>query len=138
MATQAKHIGESKVIIAPAEVESAKLMRQAADILASAPASAMVLATKVHRKDHAVKNILAKMAIVIFCRDNWIKNTSAKMAIVTFRRDNWIKNTSAKMAIIVDAIALVYTAVIISDKLVSPPFGHRHLRQRQLDQQHVS
>ena len=38
MAAQAKRIGEAKVIAARAEVESAKLMRQAADILSSAPA----------------------------------------------------------------------------------------------------
>lgn len=38
MAAQSKRIGESKVIAAQAEVESAKLMRQAADILSSAPA----------------------------------------------------------------------------------------------------
>ena len=38
MAAQAKRIGESKVIAARAEVEAAKLMRQAADILSSAPA----------------------------------------------------------------------------------------------------
>ena len=38
MAAQSKQIGESKVIAARAEVESAKLMRQAADILSSAPA----------------------------------------------------------------------------------------------------
>jgi erythrocyte band 7 integral membrane protein len=38
MAAQAKRIGESKVITARAEVESAKLMRTAADILSSAPA----------------------------------------------------------------------------------------------------
>ncbi|KAI9801514.1 MAG: hypothetical protein M1833_002746 [Piccolia ochrophora] len=38
MAAQSKRIGESKVIAARAEVESAKLMRQAADILSSAPA----------------------------------------------------------------------------------------------------
>ncbi|KAF5127318.1 putative band 7 family protein [Metarhizium anisopliae] len=38
MAAQSKRIGESKVIAAKAEVESAKLMRQAADILSSAPA----------------------------------------------------------------------------------------------------
>jgi len=35
MAAQSKRIGESKVIVARAEVESAKLMRQAADVLAS-------------------------------------------------------------------------------------------------------
>jgi len=35
MAAQSKRIGESKIIAARAEVESAKLMRQAADILAS-------------------------------------------------------------------------------------------------------
>ncbi|CAI5756679.1 unnamed protein product [Candida verbasci] len=35
MATEAKRIGESKIITAKAEVESAKLMRKAADILAS-------------------------------------------------------------------------------------------------------
>jgi erythrocyte band 7 integral membrane protein len=35
-ATQQKRIGESKVIAARAEVDSARLMRQAADILASA------------------------------------------------------------------------------------------------------
>jgi len=38
MAAQSKRIGESKIITAKAEVESAKLMRQAADILSSAPA----------------------------------------------------------------------------------------------------
>lgn len=38
MAAQSKRIGESKVIAARAEVESAKLMRKAADILSSAPA----------------------------------------------------------------------------------------------------
>lgn len=38
MATEAKRIGESKIINAKAEVESAKLMRKAADILASKPA----------------------------------------------------------------------------------------------------
>lgn len=38
MAAQSKRIGESKVIAARAEVEAAKLMRQAADILSSAPA----------------------------------------------------------------------------------------------------
>ena len=38
MAAQQKRIGESKVIAARAEVEAAKLMRQAADILSSAPA----------------------------------------------------------------------------------------------------
>ncbi|KAG6146083.1 hypothetical protein E4U34_006837 [Claviceps purpurea] len=38
MAAQSKRIGESKVIAAKAEVEAAKLMRQAADILSSAPA----------------------------------------------------------------------------------------------------
>ncbi|POS84202.1 SPFH domain/Band 7 family protein [Erysiphe pulchra] len=38
MAAQSKRIGESKIITARAEVESAKLMRQAADILSSAPA----------------------------------------------------------------------------------------------------
>jgi regulator of protease activity HflC (stomatin/prohibitin superfamily) len=38
MAAQSKRIGESKVIAARAEVESARLMRQAADILSSAPA----------------------------------------------------------------------------------------------------
>jgi erythrocyte band 7 integral membrane protein len=38
MAAQSKRIGESKVIMARAEVESARLMRQAADILSSAPA----------------------------------------------------------------------------------------------------
>ncbi|KAI9672913.1 MAG: hypothetical protein M1829_004463 [Trizodia sp. TS-e1964] len=38
MAAQSKRIGESKVITARAEVEAAKLMRQAADILSSAPA----------------------------------------------------------------------------------------------------
>ncbi|KAL8640072.1 MAG: hypothetical protein Q9228_002969 [Teloschistes exilis] len=38
MAAQSKRIGESKVIAARVEVESAKLMRQAADILSSAPA----------------------------------------------------------------------------------------------------
>merc|ERR1712144_106210 len=38
MAAQSKRTGESKVIAARAEVESAKLMRQAADILSSAPA----------------------------------------------------------------------------------------------------
>lgn len=38
MAAQSKRIGESKIIAAQAEVESAKLMRQAADILSSAPA----------------------------------------------------------------------------------------------------
>ncbi|KAF2670793.1 stomatin family protein [Microthyrium microscopicum] len=38
MAAQAKRSGEAKVIAARAEVESAKLMRQAADILSSAPA----------------------------------------------------------------------------------------------------
>lgn len=38
MAAQAKRTGEAKVIAARAEVESAKLMRQAADILSSAPA----------------------------------------------------------------------------------------------------
>merc|ERR1712072_767344 len=38
MAAQSKRAGEAKVITARAEVESAKLMRQAADILSSAPA----------------------------------------------------------------------------------------------------
>lgn len=38
MAAQSKRIGESKIIAARAEVESARLMRQAADILSSAPA----------------------------------------------------------------------------------------------------
>ena len=38
MAAQSRRIGESKIIAARAEVESAKLMRQAADILSSAPA----------------------------------------------------------------------------------------------------
>jgi len=38
MAAQSKRIGESKIIAAKAEVEAAKLMRQAADILSSAPA----------------------------------------------------------------------------------------------------
>ncbi|GME87358.1 hypothetical protein B5S28_g4242 [[Candida] boidinii] len=38
MAAEAKRIGESKIIQAKAEVESAKLMRKAADILASKPA----------------------------------------------------------------------------------------------------
>ncbi|KAI1933554.1 hypothetical protein LOZ66_003705 [Ophidiomyces ophidiicola] len=38
MAAQSKRIGESKVIAARAEVEAAKLMRAAADILSSAPA----------------------------------------------------------------------------------------------------
>ncbi|KAL7663916.1 Band 7 domain-containing protein [[Candida] zeylanoides] len=38
MATEAKRIGEGKIINAKAEVESAKLMRKAADILASKPA----------------------------------------------------------------------------------------------------
>lgn len=38
MAAQQKRIGESKVIAARAEVEASKLMRQAADILSSAPA----------------------------------------------------------------------------------------------------
>ncbi len=38
MAAQSKRIGESKVITARSEVEAAKLMRQAADILSSAPA----------------------------------------------------------------------------------------------------
>jgi len=38
MAAQSKRTGEAKVISARAEVESAKLMRQAADILSSAPA----------------------------------------------------------------------------------------------------
>ncbi|EGV66128.1 hypothetical protein PSN45_003547 [Yamadazyma tenuis] len=38
MAAEAKRIGESKIINAKAEVESAKLMRKAADILASKPA----------------------------------------------------------------------------------------------------
>jgi len=38
MAAQSKRLGESKIITARAEVESAKLMRQAADILSSAPA----------------------------------------------------------------------------------------------------
>ncbi|KAI2602294.1 stomatin-like protein [Hypoxylon sp. NC1633] len=38
MAAQSKRLGESKIIAAKAEVESAKLMRQAADILSSAPA----------------------------------------------------------------------------------------------------
>lgn len=38
MAAQSKRIGESKVIAARAEVEAAKLMRKAADILSSAPA----------------------------------------------------------------------------------------------------
>ncbi|KAK8142223.1 hypothetical protein G3M48_009146 [Beauveria asiatica] len=38
MAAQSKRIGESKIIAAKAEVESSKLMRQAADILSSAPA----------------------------------------------------------------------------------------------------
>jgi erythrocyte band 7 integral membrane protein len=38
MAAQSKRIGESKVIAAKAEVEAARLMRQAADILSSAPA----------------------------------------------------------------------------------------------------
>ncbi|KAL2155505.1 hypothetical protein VTH82DRAFT_247 [Thermothelomyces myriococcoides] len=38
MAAQSKRIGESKIIAAQAEVEAAKLMRQAADILSSAPA----------------------------------------------------------------------------------------------------
>jgi regulator of protease activity HflC (stomatin/prohibitin superfamily) len=38
MAAQSKRTGEAKVIAARAEVESAKLMRRAADILSSAPA----------------------------------------------------------------------------------------------------
>jgi erythrocyte band 7 integral membrane protein len=38
MAAQSKRTGEAKVVSARAEVESAKLMRQAADILSSAPA----------------------------------------------------------------------------------------------------
>ena len=38
MAAKSKRTGEAKVITARAEVESAKLMRQAADILSSAPA----------------------------------------------------------------------------------------------------
>ncbi|RKF60485.1 putative band 7 family protein R614 [Golovinomyces cichoracearum] len=38
MAAQSKRIGESKIIAAQAEVESAKSMRQAADILSSTPA----------------------------------------------------------------------------------------------------
>ncbi|KAL2157770.1 hypothetical protein VTH06DRAFT_5038 [Thermothelomyces fergusii] len=38
MAAQSKRIGESKIIAAQAEVEAAKLMRQAADILSSTPA----------------------------------------------------------------------------------------------------
>lgn len=38
MAAEARRIGESKIINAKAEVESAKLMRKAADILASKPA----------------------------------------------------------------------------------------------------
>ncbi|DAA78247.1 TPA_exp: Uncharacterized protein A8136_4223 [Trichophyton benhamiae CBS 112371] len=38
MAAQSKRIGESKIIAARAEVEAAKLMRAAADILSSAPA----------------------------------------------------------------------------------------------------
>lgn len=38
MAAQSRRTGEAKVIAARAEVESAKLMRQAADILSSAPA----------------------------------------------------------------------------------------------------
>lgn len=38
MAAQSKRIGESKIIAAKAEVEASKLMRQAADILSSAPA----------------------------------------------------------------------------------------------------
>jgi hypothetical protein len=38
MAAQSKRTGEAKIIAARAEVESAKLMRQAADILSSAPA----------------------------------------------------------------------------------------------------
>ncbi|KAH3674799.1 hypothetical protein WICMUC_003002 [Wickerhamomyces mucosus] len=37
-AAQSKRVGEAKIIAAKAEVESAKLMRQAADILASKPA----------------------------------------------------------------------------------------------------
>lgn len=37
-AAQSKRVGEAKIITAKAEVESAKLMRQAADILASKPA----------------------------------------------------------------------------------------------------
>jgi len=38
MAAHSKRIGESKIIAAKAEVEASKLMRQAADILSSAPA----------------------------------------------------------------------------------------------------
>ena len=38
MAAQSKRKGEAKIIVARAEVESAKLMRQAADILSSEPA----------------------------------------------------------------------------------------------------
>lgn len=46
-AAQAKRIGESKVIQARAEVESAKLMRQAADILAS-PAAMQIRALETY------------------------------------------------------------------------------------------
>jgi erythrocyte band 7 integral membrane protein len=45
MAAQSKRTGEAKVIAARAEVESAKLMRQAADILSSAPAMQIRYAT---------------------------------------------------------------------------------------------
>lgn len=48
MAAQSKRTGEAKVITARAEVESAKLMRQAADILAS-PAAMQIRYLEVRR-----------------------------------------------------------------------------------------
>lgn len=77
MAAQAKRIGESKVIAARAEVESAKLMRQAADILSSAPA----MQIRYLEAMQAMAKTANSKVIFLPATNQTVQNMEAQMAI---------------------------------------------------------
>ena len=77
MAAQAKRIGESKVIAARAEVESAKLMRQAADILSSAPA----MQIRYLEAMQAMAKTANSKVIFLPATNQTVQNVEAQMAI---------------------------------------------------------
>jgi len=77
MAAQAKRIGESKVIAARAEVESAKLMRQAADILSSAPA----MQIRYLEAMQAMAKTANSKVIFLPATNQTVQNVEAQMAL---------------------------------------------------------
>ncbi|CDK28143.1 unnamed protein product [Kuraishia capsulata CBS 1993] len=99
MAAESKRIGESKIITARAEVESAKLMRKAADILASKPAMQIryLDAMQSMAKNAHSKVIFMPSSGEIDVASGNIANPNTALEIMAFNEANDPEDRDARM-----------------------------------------